>query len=293
MHFRAKRGTRDTSTKAPKTLAQSDSPPDLSVDLITALTMGRVDDARRALAAGADPRHPHANFGTPLILAARSGELDCVELLLPLSEPKAVDERGWSALTWAVYMKHERVIRRMLRVRATGPSPPPLVDTDVGVVRESDSLLDLALRGLREALEDARECANPSSPDVGSHHTARLALVRSRRVVQLLTNALAPERVDRAFEKAWRLAIRCWDLPDGMEDEGWWRTADELAFCVSEAAFTEAWAALRGPSSRARSKGWTPRLAARAERLAIASVASVGRSDTAASLRAATRRARL
>jgi hypothetical protein len=63
---------------------------------------GRKGDApgiERLLAAGADPLEVRATDGmTPLMMAADRGHARCVALLLPVSDPSAVDHGGWTAL---------------------------------------------------------------------------------------------------------------------------------------------------------------------------------------------------
>lgn len=49
-----------------------------------------------------DPRASDAEGMTPLMYAAQFGSLNCLKLLLPLSDGNAVDRYGMNAMTWAV-----------------------------------------------------------------------------------------------------------------------------------------------------------------------------------------------
>jgi ankyrin repeat protein len=52
---------------------------------------------------------------TALMLAAAKGHVDCVRILLPASEPFAVDNNGKSASDLAADAGHREVVRRIRR----------------------------------------------------------------------------------------------------------------------------------------------------------------------------------
>src|SRR5438094_827041 len=57
-----------------------------------------------------------ASGRTGLMLAAREGCIDCVEALIAVSDPSAVDEKGSSALTFAARMGNHDCLQALLPV---------------------------------------------------------------------------------------------------------------------------------------------------------------------------------
>ena len=71
---------------------------------------------RHLLAAGANSKSPQANGLTPLMVAARTGNLDVVKALLDAESDvnASTEEHGATALMWATTESHEDVVRLLL-----------------------------------------------------------------------------------------------------------------------------------------------------------------------------------
>ncbi|WP_167040747.1 ankyrin repeat domain-containing protein [Burkholderia sp. Ax-1724] len=118
---------------------------------------------------------------TPLILAAQTGSVECVRLLLPTSEPNAMDSDGRTALMWAAKEanagaveclkallpasdagKKDRRGKTALHLAASGGWPEavellaPLSDP-LAVDKEGKSAFDLALERSDENAEPIRQ----------------------------------------------------------------------------------------------------------------------------------------
>ena len=70
--------------------------------LMWAACNGHDECVRALLALGADPRQQAANGSTALMWAASQGRLDCVKALAPLSDLRAVNSLGYTALFYAI-----------------------------------------------------------------------------------------------------------------------------------------------------------------------------------------------
>ena len=83
---------------APEPVCQAD----MDSRLALACLLGRFDAVAHWIARGADPQQRDDLTGfTPLMSAAMSGDLRCIELLLPLSDMSAVDASGNDAHAFA------------------------------------------------------------------------------------------------------------------------------------------------------------------------------------------------
>ena len=83
-------------------------PIDLNIALAKAAESGHLDEIKRLLEAGADPKH---NASEVLQWAAESGHLEIVKLLLPVSDPRASDSL---ALRWAAENGHLEIVKLLL-----------------------------------------------------------------------------------------------------------------------------------------------------------------------------------
>lgn len=77
--------------------------------LIGAASMGNVEFVRKAIGIGADPK---MNCSEALYLASERGHADCVEFLIPLSDPTDYD----TAFTMAAYKGHVDCVRHLMKV---------------------------------------------------------------------------------------------------------------------------------------------------------------------------------
>jgi len=87
----------------------------LNNDLSAAARNGSVGGLEKALIKGADPL---AALGgeTPLIAAARYGRIECLKILLPLSDPLASNNQGFTALQFAALMGDAAAVELLLPV---------------------------------------------------------------------------------------------------------------------------------------------------------------------------------
>ena len=83
-----------------------------SVILRAALKAG-AEHANLLLAAGANAAVPDSDGATPLMASARRGDFALVNLLLPLSDAKAVDKRGESALFHALKIRDPETVKAL------------------------------------------------------------------------------------------------------------------------------------------------------------------------------------
>jgi ankyrin repeat protein len=91
--------------------------------LFIAAESGRLDECKRLIEAGADPRPPTPY--TPLMAAAANGQVRCVEFLAPLSYIMAVDEDSMNAAMHALACtsKPKSACHGMLRLIFAGLNP--------------------------------------------------------------------------------------------------------------------------------------------------------------------------
>ncbi|CAJ3068942.1 ankyrin repeat domain-containing protein [Burkholderia pseudomallei] len=239
------------------------APSNARVDLHLALIQDRADRVQRWLGAKGDPLAPvpGAPGGRPpLIVAAMAGSVDCVHLLLPVSDPNAVDDDGWSALTWAVDRRHEACTRALLPYSDIRAPLRSLAELCGRQVEAADTVLDLALRHVREAI--ANDLVFPVDAKSDEASEARLR----HRILHLLVDASTPEAVDALFARAANRARR-------DNDTAWWMAADALALRASPAALEAVLAELQGSRAGAGPEAWgkglLPRLRARLERMAM------------------------
>lgn len=99
---------------------------ELNQDMHRAAQVGDPIALARALSAGANPRDRLPNTSFALLSASWSGNLACVELLLPLSDPKAAGVHGMTALMMAVLKGHMELIHALL------PVSDPLARDELG-----------------------------------------------------------------------------------------------------------------------------------------------------------------
>lgn len=75
--------------------------------LFMAAGTGQVDELILLLRLGANAKVANMRRATPLMIATLGGHVSCVNALLPLSDPLAIDEEGCSALIYA--SQHHRL----------------------------------------------------------------------------------------------------------------------------------------------------------------------------------------
>lgn len=150
-----------------------------------------LEEARGALAEGADPNARAPNGSLPLVLAASSGDGEAVELLLGAGvDPDLRDSRGSTALIAAARNRRVDVARRLL---AAGADPNRTSDdgatalckvlSAAGSTPLSGDLLDLAAALVAAGAEGNRGCG-------GTRSAFGLAVeYRQRQVVALLVAA--------------------------------------------------------------------------------------------------------
>jgi ankyrin repeat protein len=82
--------------------------------LINAVRRNNVDLIKRLLRNGADANATNNNGETALMFAARKGDDEMVEILLPKSDAKAVPNSGYTALMLAAKYGNVKMVERLL-----------------------------------------------------------------------------------------------------------------------------------------------------------------------------------
>ena len=87
-----------------------------NVNLSTAAKKGDKDAVTTSLRRGGDPLSRDSYGMTPLMWAAWVGSSECVEILLPISDPNAKEAvKGLTPLMWAARFGHERCVDLLLK----------------------------------------------------------------------------------------------------------------------------------------------------------------------------------
>ncbi len=82
----------------------------IDLDLINAAQYGDINEIQSLLKKGANPKAVDENERTALMLAAMWGKIKAIEILLPLSDIKAKDKTGKTAIQMARIMGYRKVM---------------------------------------------------------------------------------------------------------------------------------------------------------------------------------------
>lgn len=182
-------------------LAQTLSP-STEVDLHLAAADGLLDQVKKHLERGADVNKPDQHGCTPLMHAARRGQVAVVETLLAAgADPHRVSPKGNHALYDAALGGNPEIVRRLLHAG---------VDVNVTAAGGLTALMMAALFGKLEAIQCLLDAGADPNLQADNGLTAFDHAKNSRKTLQFLKQAVgvAPDATDALYDEVKALKSR-------------------------------------------------------------------------------------